>query len=147
LNICHGALFRPGPLTTLIDDFLTLFGPDRPKLNSWIKRLKVRVTHLPPQENAAGEMEQPIKTIWGVARPGDGPPDSPAKVKDIASSADNVKFCLKTDDKPDGEYVSVTDYFRRSELFIFSLRCEMPAANRANQDTIAPSDDHRTFQL
>lgn len=115
LNICHSAMYRPGSLLDLINSFTELYAQDRERLGPYLKMLKVRVLHMPHEENGAGEMGPPIKSIWGVAVPGEGPSDHPSRVKNLASSASNVQFWKENSDGT-GRYISVADYFLQSKF-------------------------------
>ncbi|CAG8932475.1 unnamed protein product [Penicillium salamii] len=112
LNISHSAMFRPGSLIKMMDEFRAVNGESRELLNSWLSRLKVYALHLPKRENGDGQMEFPVKHILGTAKPGDGQEDKhPPRVKNVASCADNVQFWYEDGDN--GGYITVTEYFRR----------------------------------
>ncbi|CAG8371729.1 unnamed protein product [Penicillium salamii] len=112
LNISHSAMFRPGSLINMMDEFRAVNGESRELLNSWLSRLKVYALHLPKRENGDGKMEFPIKHILGTANPGDGLEDKhPPRVKNVASCADNVQFWYEDGDNEG--YITVTEYFRQ----------------------------------
>ena len=134
LNISHGCFYKPGLLVTTINEFSAMWGQDRDRLNSYVKGLKVYALHLPPRENGTGKKERPIKTIIGLACPGDGPngrDKHPAKVKQLGSSANNVQFYWNKEDGSSG-FVTITDYFLQREFYV-SFNSEMHFANNKRQ--------------
>ncbi|CAG8131652.1 unnamed protein product [Penicillium olsonii] len=134
LNISHSAMFRPGSLIRMIDEFVKVHGENRELLNSWLSRLKVYAIHLPKRENGDGEMEFPIKHIIGCARPGDGAKDEPRpKVKDLASCANNVQFGIRKDNGT-SEYITVTEYYRRAHNRQLKYAGTHPIVNVGSRD-------------
>jgi hypothetical protein len=118
LNVNHGSFYKPGPLSTLIKDYISVWGEDRDSIGRYLRGLKVYVTHLPKREDAFGKPEYAIKSIWGVATTHDGkfkghnPKEAP-RVLRLASSPINVHFWLNQEGKP-GRYITVLEYFEKS---------------------------------
>jgi eukaryotic translation initiation factor 2C len=151
LNVSHGAFYQPGPLVDLITAFVGVFGKDRDLLNRYLKGVKVYATHLEKRENGSGKLEYPVKSILGVATPMDGRgknspyKDHPPKVKDVASSAANVKFWYEKDGR--SGYIPVSEYFAKSMIAGFPLVLYIQFADKEQQTTISRSNIKITYQL
>lgn len=123
LNISHSAMYRPGKLISLIDEFARTVGEKRGDIGPFLARLIVSVSHIPARDDGSGNMVPVTRTIWGVATPQDGTPrrgqppnPHPPRVARLASSADNVSF-WREDRDGNGDYITVTEYFRQGELY------------------------------
>ena len=94
VNISHAAFFDAIPL----DQLIVRYGQRMPmKIEKFIKRVRVRTTHLPPKKNKAGEIVPRIKTIFGLARVDDGRgQDKPPQVDGFGVGPQKVKFFLKS---------------------------------------------------
>ncbi|KAJ5217111.1 hypothetical protein N7468_010119 [Penicillium chermesinum] len=118
LNVCHNSMFLSGAFKACTDDFVRVFGEDRPGFNKFVRGVRVELTHL-PKEMIDGKMRYPQKHVWGLANPTDGDPqkkEGNPRVKRLGSSPENVQFFEV--DRSDasgkkGKYVSVAEYFGR----------------------------------
>ncbi|KAJ5971995.1 uncharacterized protein N7479_001913 [Penicillium vulpinum] len=128
LNVSHGAFFLPRSLIDVIKEFEANHNDKRDRVQRYLKGLKVYAMHLEPRKNGLGVNERPIKSILGVATPRDGRSQvHPPMVKQLASSADNVKFWMG-DDKA-GEYISITQYFLRTYNIKLKYANDKPVVN------------------
>ncbi|KAF4120452.1 PAZ domain [Geosmithia morbida] len=93
VNVSHGAFYNEGPLLQL---FLT-FGRQRGlfRLESFIKGLRVRTTHLKERKRSNGQVIPRVKTIFGLAGRNDGHGLAhPPRVKAMGAGAKDVEFWL-----------------------------------------------------
>ncbi|KAJ5597513.1 hypothetical protein N7537_007597 [Penicillium hordei] len=133
LNVSHGAFFNPGSLVAIINAFHEIYKDDRKLLDRWLRGLKVHASHLDARENGHGVKEKPVRTIFGVANPRDGRNSpNPPRVKQVASSADNVQFWMGDEKK--GKYVTVTEYFFRTYNKKLKHSGDLPIVNVGNFD-------------
>lgn len=65
INITHAAFYASIELVQSIGLFRAAHGPSPFSLQIFLKRLRVRVTHLKPKINMAGESHPRVKTIYG----------------------------------------------------------------------------------
>ena len=120
VNVSHGAFYDSGPLLGL----MTAYGMgNKIRLNSFVRRLRIKTTHLPERKNRKGQVIPRIKTILGVATQNDGHGlPHPPQVKKYAAGANEVFFWLEENPGTDnarpsnGRYVSVADFFHFSML-------------------------------
>lgn len=128
----HGVFFAPQcPLAHFM-----LQHRDFSKLHFRLRRLRVRATHLPPKTNAAGEALHPIKTILGLARPGDGKEASkdgtqlrkPPRVDRLHGGPKDVHFWKEDESGTGGSWVSVYNYFRERYRGV-PLNADLPVVN------------------
>ncbi|KAJ8123081.1 hypothetical protein ONZ43_g881 [Nemania bipapillata] len=116
VNVNHSAFYEPIPLDNLMLKFLRSNSNSRIKLSQFIKRLRVRTTHLGERKNKRGQVIIRPKTISGFASRDDGKGSGkPPSVDGFGPGAKEVKFFLdpKGDSAPStGRYISVYDYFR-----------------------------------
>lgn len=75
------------------------FGVERKSgLESFLKRTRVRTTHLPERRNGSGEVVPRIKTTFGLARPNDGYGLAhPPKVRVFGAGPRDVEFWLDSE--------------------------------------------------
>lgn len=93
VNVSNAVFYDAIPLDQLILKFSHAHGPDAPKLASFLRRLRVKVTHLPAKKNKAGEIIPRIKTISGLATPKDGRSlDHPPRVGNFGAGPKDVAF-------------------------------------------------------
>ncbi|KJR88114.1 RNA interference and protein silencing protein (Qde2) [Sporothrix schenckii 1099-18] len=98
VNVTNGAFYQTGPLDQLIlartgGAGVTL-GTVR-RLESFLKRLRVRTTHLRDKTNRKGEIIPRIKTIFGLATPNDGHgQEHPPRVARFGAGPKEVQFWL-----------------------------------------------------
>lgn len=97
VNVSHGAFYNEGRLIALME----AYNP-RPDYSGWqslqkfLKRVRVRTTHLKEKKNKKGEVIQRAKTIFGLAKPSDGKKlDRPPRVKELAAGPRQVEFWLE----------------------------------------------------
>lgn len=72
VNVSNGVFYDAIPLDQLIMRFGQSYGYDRDKLASFLKKLRVKTIHLPEKRNKAGQIVPRLKTIFGLAKKGDG---------------------------------------------------------------------------
>jgi eukaryotic translation initiation factor 2C len=145
VNVSHAVFFRPGPLHELIVQFFNSIGGENwYQAERFLKKVRVKTTHLPPKKNKAGQEIPRVKTIIGLASNNDGANlPHPPQVGRFPASSKNVKFWLEPDasgpssssgssakaapaksgskkggDKPKSQpgYMSVFDYFQKGKL-------------------------------
>jgi eukaryotic translation initiation factor 2C len=142
VQVKHAASYEAGPLGHLIQLYTNANGPNLYKLEKFVKRLRVQVTHI-IRKNAAGQNIARIKTIFGFATSQDGRNlPNPPIVPTFGSGSNNVQFFLggptdatdggskgpskqtpakrgKKPAKPSGpqqagEYITVANFFKRT---------------------------------
>ena len=95
VNVSHGTFYDAIPLEQLIDRYGSAHGFNRVKLQSFLKRVRVRVTHLGEKKNKAGQSIARVKTIFGLANQNDGHGlDHPPQVLNFGAGPKDVKFFL-----------------------------------------------------
>jgi len=95
VNVTNAAFYNDGPL----DQLMAAFEPQRRggkiRLASFLKRVRVRTTHLPEKKNRAGEIIYRVKTIMGLAAPNDGHGLAhPPRVHQFGAGPKSVEFWL-----------------------------------------------------
>ncbi|KAI1174313.1 Piwi-domain-containing protein [Nemania sp. FL0916] len=94
VNVSHGAFYQAGPL----DEFINRFENRRGlyKLESFLKRLRVRSTHLKERKNRAGVVIIRPRTIFGLASKNDGSTLAhPPRVQNYGAGPKDVEFWLE----------------------------------------------------
>lgn len=134
VQVKNGAFYNNGPLETLMLAFMSKMGPNKYRLANFLRKLSVAVTHI-ARNNRSGVTITRIKTIMGLATPGDGRgQEHPPIVPTIgAGSKDDMFFkdgaAPKTPKKKGkgkagstvagpstgGKYISVYEYFKQSK--------------------------------
>ncbi|KAI0554701.1 ribonuclease H-like domain-containing protein [Xylaria curta] len=125
-NVSHAAFYSKGSLGDVMKSFLQANEDNPYKLASFLKRVRITVNHL-EKKNNKGQIVQRVKTIYGLAAPGDGSTkagkpvlEHPPQVSKFGAGAKDVKFWLngtgggKNNAKTTstgGRYISVYDYF------------------------------------
>lgn len=99
VNVSHGAFYNEGQLT----DLMTAYGLryDTSGLRSmerFLKRVRVRTTHLKQKKNRKGEVVHRPKTVFGLAKVSDGQGPNRPRVKEFGAGPKHVEFWLE--DKP-----------------------------------------------
>ena len=93
VNVSHGAFYNAVPLDRLIMEYRAV---NNEKLQSFLKRVRVEVTHLGEKRNRAGEIIPRVKTIFGLANTGDGRGlERPPRVPSFGAGPNGVQFFLK----------------------------------------------------
>ena len=135
VQVKHAAFYMEGPLGHLMELYAAQNGQDLSKLAKFLNKLRVQVTHIKRKSKAGRDIPR-IKTIAGLATPGDGRdlPNPPIIPRFGAGSRD-VKFFIGTPEQshhseatkskkskkpvkqgpnpPQDGYISVYDYFLR----------------------------------
>ncbi|CAO1601400.1 hypothetical protein XANCAGTX0491_005063 [Xanthoria calcicola] len=132
VNVTHAAFYNP----TALAQSMNAFGKDdKGRLQSFLKRVRVRATHLKPK-NKAGQIIPVVKTIFGLANTADGqskekdnlhpPPQvawfgaGPRDVKfwkedtsdGKSKGASSMKTQKSSGSSSRGSYISVAAYFQ-----------------------------------
>ncbi|ETS02811.1 RNA interference and gene silencing protein [Trichoderma reesei RUT C-30] len=152
VNPSHGAFFQEGPL----EQFILRLGSGRGlyRLQTFIKGLRIRTTHLKPKVDKNGKEIPRIKTIWALANPNDGHNSAhPPRVSAFGAGPKNVEFWLEggsysgqaqpgpssgkkkkgAKGQENGQYISVYDFFARS----YNMRINdtrLPVVNVGNRE-------------
>lgn len=99
VNVSHGAFYNEGQLT----DLMTAYGlrydtSGLRSLEKFLKRVRVRTTHLKEKKNRKGEVIHRPKTVHGLAKKSDGQGPNRPRVKEFGAGPKDVEFWLE--DKP-----------------------------------------------
>ena len=95
VNVSHGAFYEPISLDLSIRKYGPAHQFNRVKLEKFLKRVRVRVTHLVERKNRAGATIPRVKTIFGLASRNDGHTlDHPPRVQSFGAGAKEVEFFL-----------------------------------------------------
>lgn len=96
VNVSHGAFYQEGLLTGLIDAYSPQFNDRGMRaLEKFLKRLRVRTTHLKVKKNRKGEVVHRIKAIVALAKKTDGRKLAhPPQVSQLGAGPKDVKFFL-----------------------------------------------------
>jgi hypothetical protein len=138
VNVTHGVFFEPLRLDVL---FPRMGTGNRLTLQKKMKLVRVQIIHIPAKKSKSNRDIPRVKTILGLAHPQDGQGDAhPPQVNGFGAGPKDVKFWVsavpppapsagaqpagkgKSPKKPTGPaipnnaYISVFDYFRKSEL-------------------------------
>jgi hypothetical protein len=116
VQVKHGAFYQEGPLEGLIISFKQENGADKNKLEDFLKRLTVNVTHI-RRKNRTGEVILRLKQISGLATPrdGEGQPKRPI-VPEFGAGPKSVKFWQAGEGEgAGGSYVTVFEFFKKSK--------------------------------
>lgn len=101
VNVSHGAFYDAIPLDRLILKYNAAHRSSKRKLDTFLKSLKVRTTHLPEKKNRVGQVVYRIKTIVGLATKNDGHGLAhPPRVKDYGAGSKDVEFWLDSAPPP-----------------------------------------------
>lgn len=94
VNVTNAAFYDCGPL----DQLIAAFDPQRRgklRLAFFLKRVRVRTTHLPERRNRAGEVVYRVKVITGLATQNDGQGlPHPPRVREFGAGPKLVEFWL-----------------------------------------------------
>lgn len=95
VNISHGAFYDAIPVDQLIQRYGSANHYNRVKLQSFLKRVRVKVIHLAEKKNKAGESAPRVKTIFGLANKEDGHSlAKPPRVPEFGAGPKQVEFFL-----------------------------------------------------
>lgn len=92
VNVSHGAFYQDIPLDHLMRKYGT---GNKPQLEKFLKKLKIRTTHLPEKKNRSGKVLPRVKTITAFANKYDGRNlERPPKVKAYGAGPKDVEFWM-----------------------------------------------------
>ncbi|KAL8294351.1 hypothetical protein RB597_007939 [Gaeumannomyces tritici] len=95
VNVSNAAFYLDGPLDQLIGAYDPQWRNRKTKLATFLKRVRVRTTHLPKKTNKAGQVIHRIKTVWGLATPNDGYSLAhPPRVREFGAGPKQVEFWM-----------------------------------------------------
>ncbi|KAE8366363.1 ribonuclease H-like domain-containing protein [Aspergillus caelatus] len=103
VNVSHGAFYNSGRLVDLIDAFPKANGRSLGALNEFLSGIRGRTLHLPERRNRSGELIIRPKTIYSLARCGDGTellPNRPPEIHSFGAGSKGVKFWLESRQVP-----------------------------------------------
>lgn len=100
VNVSHGAFYQEGELPRLMEAFGLRYDDRAMRtLEKFLKRVRVRTTHLKEKRNKKGEVVHRIKAIIGLAKKSDGRQlDHPPRVARLGAGPKSVEFWLE--DRP-----------------------------------------------
>ncbi|OAL31298.1 hypothetical protein AYO20_08208 [Fonsecaea nubica] len=151
VQVKYGAFFQEGSLEGLINVFVTQNGNNKRKLETFLRRLSVSVTHIQRRDRSRKVIPR-IKQIFGLASEGDGQQQvHKPVVHSFGAGPKEVKFFLAAADpgsqtqrqRPgggsnsssgatQGRYVSVYDFFKQTyNLVIRDI--SLPIVNVGNK--------------
>jgi eukaryotic translation initiation factor 2C len=150
VQVKNAAFYNDGPLEMVMRAFMGENGGSKVKLANFLKRVTIDITHL-TSKNKQGQRVPRVKMIESLATPNDGQgSSSPPVVSNFGAGPRDVKFYLNggDDDKrqspkgkkggkpsgpsPQGELISVYDYFKR-EYNITITDTALPVVNVGNR--------------
>lgn len=136
VQVRYAACYLEGSLFNVMSNYNRENSRDIYRLESFLKRLRIRVTHI-AKKNSKGQVVPRMKTIIGLASRADGrslahPPKVPrhgAGAKDVeffleapgqsskgtAAEGKKGKKPAKAGPAPAGKYISVADFFRQGK--------------------------------
>lgn len=138
VQVKYAACYQEGPLGTIIFEYQRQNPRDVYRLDAFLKKLRIRVTHIVKKSSKGGIIPR-MKTIAGLASAADGKSlPNPPKVPRHGAGPRDVEFFLENPDqhpsqsassggkkgkKPPkagpsqaGKYISVADFFRRGRF-------------------------------
>ncbi|KAK5189254.1 hypothetical protein LTR47_011252 [Exophiala xenobiotica] len=147
VQVKHGAFYEEGPLDRLMHAFMEEHGPEKTKLEVFLKKISVNVTHIQRKDRHGG-IRPRIKQINALASPGDGrelahPPIIPsygagpkavmfflASIEPASASSGPRQPAKGTvrQDTPQGKYISVFDFFKRTYDIVIQYH-KLPVVN------------------
>lgn len=147
-QVKYAACYQEGKLSTVMAAYRREGPPSVYRLEAFLKRLRVRVTHI-RRVNSQGQDIPRFKTITGLASPADGkslahPPIVPKRgagptevqfwlegvgPKTIGKAKSKGKKPAKSGPEESGRYTTVEDFFRESKCFTKSPFSEQTSPN------------------
>lgn len=138
VNVSHGVFYQHGPLDGLIREYMER-NKSIPALASFVKRLRVNMTHVKKKRNMKGEKVARAKTILGLATQNDGNGmEHPPRIQAFGAGPQGVLFWMdpagytgssggvgkkargqggkSPPSNCAGKYISVYDYFKQSKF-------------------------------
>lgn len=96
VNVSHGAFYNEGQLTALMTAYGLRYDPSGLRsLEKFLKRVRVRTTHLKEKKNRKGEVVHRPKTIFGLAKKNDGQEPNRPRVSEFGAGPKHVEFWLE----------------------------------------------------
>lgn len=132
VNVMHGVFLEPRVLNQL---YPLLGSANKDTLRKKLKGVRVKLLHLPGKKSKAGVVTHRVKTIFALARPGDGRTEEhPPRISAMGAGPKGVQFWLSetpsvaapsNSAKPkkpaaaaapgSGKYISVFEFFKMSK--------------------------------
>ncbi|KAE8354848.1 ribonuclease H-like domain-containing protein [Aspergillus coremiiformis] len=103
VNVSHAAFYNSGRLVDLINLFQAQNGKHPSKLNEFLNGLRGRTLHLPEKKNRSGELIIKPRTIYSLARRGDGtgsPENRRPRTASFGAGSKEVEFWLEAHQAP-----------------------------------------------
>lgn len=101
LNVTHAPFYKALPLIGLMREYGQAHQQNLWKTEKFLKKLRVKVVHIPEKKNKSGRSFPRIKTISGLASPDDGVRLAhPPRVKRFGAGAKDVEFFLNESPGP-----------------------------------------------
>lgn len=140
VQVKYLACFQDGPLPMVMGEFQRTGGRNNWRLEAFLKRMRVRPTHIARKSSSGKRRAPPVKTIIALAHPADGRSgENPPKVVRHGAGPEEVQFFLeapgskpgqapptegkKKGKKPPkagpaqaGQYITVAQYFKKGEF-------------------------------
>lgn len=96
INVSHGAFYNEGLLTALMAAYGLRYDTSGLRsLEKFLKRVRVRTTHLKEKKNKKGEVIHRPKTIFGLAKKSDGQGPNRPRVAEFGAGPKQVEFWLE----------------------------------------------------
>ena len=96
VNVSHGAFYNEGQLTGLIEAYAPRYDTSGMRsLEKFLKRVRVRTTHLKEKKNKKGEVVHRPKTVFGLANKSDGQAPNRPRVREFGAGPKHVEFWLE----------------------------------------------------
>ncbi|KAJ5083295.1 hypothetical protein N7456_012722, partial [Penicillium angulare] len=156
VQVKYLACYQEGPLPMVIGEYYRTNSRNTYRLEAFLKRMRVRPNHIVRKTSSGKPRPLPIKTIAGLATPGDGRSSpNPPKVTKSGAGPFDVHFFLdapspksspgqpaegkgkkgkkapKAGPVQDGQYISVAAYFKRE--YNRDLDRDLPVINVGNR--------------
>lgn len=128
VQVKHVACIEGNRLDRVIQAYGEENGRNTFRLEGFLKRVRVRVTHL---KDKKGREARRIKTIAALASRGDGQGSPhPPRVERHGAGPENVRFFLERPGET-GQYISVAEWFRRQ--YNITVASGIPVVNIGNK--------------
>ena len=96
VNVSHAAFYDAIPLDQLMRKYGSAHRFSEIKLEGFLKKVRIRSTHLKEKQNKAGQTIPRVKTIFSLARTDDGHgSENPPRVQRFGARAKEVQFFLR----------------------------------------------------
>ncbi|KAJ9629163.1 hypothetical protein H2204_008952 [Knufia peltigerae] len=130
-QISHCTFYEAGPLENLIFNYQEVNGPNKAKLEAFLKKVTVYATHLKKRKGPGRQVFR-MRQIQAFASPrdGEGQPHRP-HVTEYGAGPKDVKFWLDSENS----YISVFDFFKK-EYNIVIKHTHLPVINVGNRQRL-----------